>query len=1039
VTIRVTVLGPPRCSVDGTELVDLPAQRTRFALLVFLAIERNAARDDVAALFWADSDDDRARHALSQSLYELKKYLGDGWVTSQSGRLIVAESLQTDAAEFSEKLSRNRVDDALALYRGAFLSGYILSNSVAFEQWLDRQRAHYERIHRKARRDQLANLLASDRLDDAREAARHWVDCDPLEDEANHKLIELLARCGSRSEALSVYATYEERLRQELDISPLDDTKELVRRIRANAGQSGELGTSYASPTRKVTAETSPVVEHVVEQPGPARPRVWLRRSGIGLGAVITLLALVVDVWSILTEGNIRIAPHWNREESSAVVLDPWRVVVFPFEYDPAVSQRINEENLLQDALSRWTDITLVDAFQVQDALTQIVGRLRPADARRIAAGLGAGRFVLGQISSMGDSLRVHAVLFDASRHGERIDDETVRVHKSLANVETIFSRLADNLVFGHVAGSKSSESPASTRSAPARRAYYTAMEAIQQWDLEAADSNLLSAVRFDPDYATASLWLAQVRAWQTRPSMEWRYAVENAMAAHDRLAPRDQIIARALAERARGQFVEACALYRGLTENAPRDFAAWFGLADCLNRDNAVLSDSASPTGFSFRTSLREATASYERAFVLMPSVYRAFRADGFHTVRWLFFTGAAPLRGGRGPPGDTSVFFAYPSWNADTLAFYPRPIEQIGGANAWARARGLDRAVKEQRTTFLGLTKAWRSAFPKDAEAKHAVAIALELLGDPAALDTLRGARALADSRVESLRLAASEVWMSLKFSVPYNLAGVRRAAILADSILADSLARSMVEPAVLAGLAALRGKVGQAADFYRQAQTADISKLAPARASDAHGLLVYAVFGGPRDSLRILDERLSALADQDLGDERAWYSIAQRTQVTAFNDYRLTLVGVPLDYDLLKVQHAAAAGNRQTVDLWVRDTMRKRAGIPAKDLTIDILLPEARMIRNVYGASTAATWIDPHLKSLRWTTPRVLADLPRSASLVRSFVFRADVAAELGDWKSARDWAGPVAVLWNDADDFLQGDVSRMNSLARRRMPK
>jgi hypothetical protein len=518
---------------------------------------------------------------------------------------------------------------------------------------------------------------------------------------------------------------------------------------------------------------------------------------------------------------------------------------------------------------------------------------------------------------------------------------------------------------------------------------------------------------------------------------MEWRYAVENAMAAHDRLAPRDQIIARALAERARGQFVEACALYRGLTESAPRDFAAWFGLADCLNRDDAVLPDPGSPTGFSFRASLREATASYERAFVLMPSIYRAFRADGFHQVRWLFLTNAAQLRGGRGPPGDTAVYFAYPSWNADTLAYYPRPIAQIGGASAWARARGLDRAVKEQRTMFLGLTKAWRSAFPQDAEAKHAVAIALELLGDPAALDTLRGARALAKSRHESLRMAASEVWMHLKFSVPYNLAGVRQAAVLADSILADSLARGVVEPALLAGLAALRGKVTQAAEFYRQAQTADVSRLVPARASDAYGLLVYAVFGGPRDSLRILDERLSTLADQHLGDEQAWYSLAQRTQATAFTDYRLTLVGVPMNYELLQAQHAGAAGNHRTVDLWLRDTMRKRAGIPAKDWTIDTLLPETRLVRNVYGASAAAAWIDPHLKSLRWTSPRVLADLPRSGSLVRAFVFRADLAAELGDWKTARDWAASVAVLWDDADDFLQGDLTRMNSLARRRM--
>jgi DNA-binding SARP family transcriptional activator len=71
-SIRVAVLGAPRCFVEDRELEEFAAQRNRFALLVYLAIERDIGRDDIAAVFWPDSTDERARHALSQSLYHLK-------------------------------------------------------------------------------------------------------------------------------------------------------------------------------------------------------------------------------------------------------------------------------------------------------------------------------------------------------------------------------------------------------------------------------------------------------------------------------------------------------------------------------------------------------------------------------------------------------------------------------------------------------------------------------------------------------------------------------------------------------------------------------------------------------------------------------------------------------------------------------------------------------------------------------------------------------------------------------------------------------
>jgi serine/threonine protein kinase len=58
------------------------------------------------------------------------------------------------------------------------------------------------------------------------------VGLDPLDDEGQQLLIQLLAETGSRSEALAQYDRYQALLEAELGLNPLDETVELVEAIR---------------------------------------------------------------------------------------------------------------------------------------------------------------------------------------------------------------------------------------------------------------------------------------------------------------------------------------------------------------------------------------------------------------------------------------------------------------------------------------------------------------------------------------------------------------------------------------------------------------------------------------------------------------------------------------------------------------------------------------------------------------------------------------------------------------------------------------
>jgi DNA-binding SARP family transcriptional activator/TolB-like protein len=254
VPIRLDTLGTLRTFRDGQELERLPAQPVRCAVLLYLAMEREAPRETVLGMFWPDSSPEQARHTLNQTLYELRRILGDDWVEMRGERLHVSDRVEVDALEFTRAVERGDAPFALGLYRGEFLGGAPPATTRGFEGWADRWNARLGRLHRRASREAIDERVAAEDLAGAVQLARRWTDIDPLDDEAQHRLIELLALFGDRSEALRQYERYERLVREELDLEPLDETKELVAQIRSG-GLNGN-STSHV-PDAEAAADTA--------------------------------------------------------------------------------------------------------------------------------------------------------------------------------------------------------------------------------------------------------------------------------------------------------------------------------------------------------------------------------------------------------------------------------------------------------------------------------------------------------------------------------------------------------------------------------------------------------------------------------------------------------------------------------------------------------------------------------------------------------------------------------------------------------------
>ncbi len=685
-----------------------------------------------------------------------------------------------------------------------------------------------------------------------------------------------------------------------------------------------------------------------------------------------------------------------------------WLFIASRWDYGAGVDASMDAGRLLQDELNKWKGITVVATMDSQTT------RLPAAAARRAQA----GRYVTGGVSRVGDSLRVRAALYD-TRQDTLLRERAVNLSLALTNADVGLARLADQLLFDDSVWDANG-GRVETRSVAARGAFARGLAEVQRWSLDRADSAFREAAEHDRQFVNASLWLAQVRFWSGSAAAAWSSPLARAAVGRSRLATRDQKLLDALAAFGQGKSAAACGLWDALARDGVYDFAAWYGLATCLNGDRIVVRDRATQSGWRSRSSYARALTAYQRAFQLLPALHYSMRDDAFRAVRRLLLTGRNDLLEGFGQPPDTTRYLGRASWEGDSLVVVPFPARWVWDGDPRAAPRHGAIAIRHQRQFFHDLTTTWVTAYPRSAEAVAELAVSLELLNDPAALDTLRRARLLARDPAERLRIAGAEVWMRLKFALPADLRGVRAAKALADSLLDAYPATSGPDPFLFTGLAVLTGRASLAAQLARRAGLSGQWPVPPRIARSATAFTVFAALGGPADSLDALAAQLGAELNGLDGSERerARLDWLARPVTLAFPDYRMALVRTLAGegYGLVDAEAALLAGDTAGARRILDAAAPARLSNAPEDRTLDYLFPEAALRAALGDVRGAVDWLDPTLTVLSKTPPQSLSEPTRAGSLVRAMALRARLAALLGDSAGAALWAKPLAILRN-----------------------
>ncbi len=241
--LTISILGRFSLSFDSQSirLGRAPAQCVAFLALHY---GRSVGRSRVAGALWPDLDESRARADLSTAMWRFRQALGGTPKARQvlvaSGDLLAldADHCDVDVVQFQRGLPARLLPEPLALERA--VGALSLYGGDLLEEW-DVEWCRHERD--RLRRRYVEGLMAvaeafaqRGRADLAIRYARTACEKEPLDEEAQRLLIELLLKSGNRSFALAQFRRFSELMKVEFGVSPDERTLTLIRDGQARRG-----------------------------------------------------------------------------------------------------------------------------------------------------------------------------------------------------------------------------------------------------------------------------------------------------------------------------------------------------------------------------------------------------------------------------------------------------------------------------------------------------------------------------------------------------------------------------------------------------------------------------------------------------------------------------------------------------------------------------------------------------------------------------------------------------------------------------------
>lgn len=308
--IRIYLLQRPHIEIDGKEAFT-KLNNKAFAMILYLASKQGQAvsKEVLSEIFWPEQQGENARSNLRQNLSYIKKICTEelaelcteevSVISSERNVCSLNENLdiKVDLIEFWHNLragyAAEDADDrirylqaAADAYRGSVLSGVYVRGSATFEEWLMFERESVNQNLVRVCKDLASIYQEKGMAERAIDCLKKLLQMDPLLEEVHLELMRLYYENKERAKAICQYKECVRILGEELNISPMEETRSLYQKI-------SEEGSDFVLPQADLAEQNSQNLVLVLRPSAPAP---------MDYESIYTLLEPVVEDGSLVPD-----------------------------------------------------------------------------------------------------------------------------------------------------------------------------------------------------------------------------------------------------------------------------------------------------------------------------------------------------------------------------------------------------------------------------------------------------------------------------------------------------------------------------------------------------------------------------------------------------------------------------------------------------------------------------------------------------------------------------------------------------------------
>ena len=499
---------------------------------------KGVSRERALGVLWPNSHPERARHALSQTLYYVRREVGAEVIVSSPDLRLDPRLITSDVDDFHAAIRSKNWADATAFYTGTFLDGFYLSDAPEFERWVDGERSSLAADATRAFEAAAKASLEAGHYDEAIDTLRRLTRIDPANSRFAAKYMEALADAGDRAGAVAHGRAHLELLQREFELDPDAELEQLIARLRESAP---------STPRQRETAGREP------SQVSEARP-VAIAAEAVTPGVSQETVATVAALPPLRRAGRFRArrglivltTAAVGLAAIAAVVRTPMRTAASPVlavgwfqdrgDPDSVATGRVSGD-MLATSLARSSDLRVVATSRMLE--------LAPGNADTSRAGLtaaarraGATEIIEGEFVSLPNRrLELDVRRVDLARGLVR-SGYRVAGSDRVALLDSVTTLIATDL---GVRAPRGSAIQVSTRSPVAFRLYEEGLRSLFQSNARTAGRLFEAALREDSTFALAAYYAFRAAVVAQDPS-ESRLA-ERAMALAPSAPPRDRLL----------------------------------------------------------------------------------------------------------------------------------------------------------------------------------------------------------------------------------------------------------------------------------------------------------------------------------------------------------------------------------------------------------------------------------------------------------------------------------------------------------------